>query len=108
VGQRGQRAAGPGLPNGPAVAGTIGAVIGEAPGAGGGYRIIVGCGRDTDKLAAGAGRLGGVVTRRGGPLNTWPEQRVREMPMVRTVVRMAQPGTDEVVKARRVMGRPGL
>jgi len=37
----------------------IGAVIREAPGAGGEYRIIVGCGQDTDKLAAGAGRLGG-------------------------------------------------
>jgi hypothetical protein len=37
----------------------IGAVIGEAPGAGDEYRSIVGCGQDPDKLAAEAGRLGG-------------------------------------------------
>jgi len=28
--------------------------------------------------------------------------------MVRTVIRMTQPGTYDMVKARRVMGRPGL
>jgi hypothetical protein len=39
--------------------GTIGTVMGEAPGVAGGYRIIVGCGQDTHKLAAGAGRPGG-------------------------------------------------
>ena len=36
-----------------------GAVTGEAPGAGEEYRGIVGCGQDTDTLAAGAGRLSG-------------------------------------------------
>jgi hypothetical protein len=48
------------------------------------------------------------VTPCGGPLNTWPERRVREVLMVRTVVQMAQQVTYDVVQARRVMGRSGL
>jgi len=48
------------------------------------------------------------ATWSGGLLTTWPEQRVRDVLMVRTVVRTTQLGTHDVVKARHVMDRSGL
>jgi len=86
---------------------TIGAVIREAPGAGGEYRIIVGCGQHTEQACRRSRTPGRRVTR-CGLLNTWPEQTVREVLMVLTVVRMAQLGAYDMAKARRVMGRSGL
>jgi hypothetical protein len=55
----------------------IGAVTGEAAGAGGGYRIIVGCGQVTDEVAAGVWRLGG-VSPGSAACSRRPERRVRE------------------------------
>jgi hypothetical protein len=45
-----------------------------------------------------------------GLLTACLERRVKEVLMVRTVVRLIEPGTHDVqvVKARRVIGRPGL
>ena len=85
----------------------IGAVIREGPGTGGEYRIIVGCGQDTGRLAAGAGRLGGVLPG-ARPAQDVAAAASQGSVMVRIIVRMTRLGTCDVFKARRVTGRPGL